>query len=287
MNISQVLSARLRAADEARSESLLTEQTLSQQISELQTEKDQLLEAQRLREQSSNFLVHDLRSPLSLVTGAINVLEMVLPEDILQANRQIFDLANINCQRMNRMIDSLLDIARLEAGETQLWLTSVNLLDLVKNVTDRMTASVESKSLTLHTVLPAELPLIKADEEKIDRIIANLIDNAIKFTSNGGRITLAVELQTEQVLISVTNTGPTILAEDRQRIFDRFTQISENSLRRRGYGLGLAFCRLAVEAHGGQIWVEPGEGGDGNRFIFTIPLESQILHSLIILDNNR
>lgn len=274
MSISQALSARLRAADEARNENLLTEKSLSRQISELQTEKEQLLELQRLREKNSDFLVHDLRSPLSLVAGAINVLEMVLPEDILQANRQIFEVANINCQRLKRMIDSLLDIARLEGGETQLCLTLINLPDLIKNVMERMSGLRQSKNLTLNMVLPAELPLIKADEEKIDRVLSNLIDNALKFTPNGGQITLTAEVQDEQVLVSLANTGPIIPQEDRERIFDRFTQISGTSLRTRGSGLGLAFCRLAVEAHGGQIWVEPGEDGDGNRFVFSLPLST-------------
>jgi signal transduction histidine kinase len=110
------------------------------------------------------------------------------------------------------------------------------------------------------------------DEEKIDRVLANLIDNALKFTPKGGEITIAVEEQDKHVLVSVANTGPTIPPRDGERIFDRFAQLSETSHQRRGWGLGLAFCRLAVEAHGGRIWVEPGEGGEGNRFVFSLPL---------------
>lgn len=275
MTLARALSARLRAADKARSESLLAEQWLSQQISELQTEKEQLLELQRRREQTSDFIVHDLRSPLSLITGALNMLEMVLPEDILQTNRQILELANINCSRMKRMIDSLLDMARLDAGESQLSLVPLDLPSLIKRAIERMVPMAQSKSLALQAIFPAEELLIEADEEKIDRVLDNLIENAIKFTPSAGQITIAIEFQAEQVLVSVTNGGSVIRLEDRERIFDRFAQSAGTSISARGSGLGLAFCRLAVEAHGGRIWVEPGDGGEGNRFIFRLPRSIQ------------
>lgn len=275
MSLAQALSARLRAADEARSEKVLAEQSLSRQISRLQTENKQLLELQRLREETSDFLVHDLRSPLSLIAGAISMLEMVLPEDVLQENHEIFQLADINCQRMKRLIDSLLDVAHMDVGETRLVLTEINLLDLLQKAAARMTTAVISKKLTLQTAFPVELPALLLDESKIDRVLDNLIDNAIKYTAAAGQVTLAAGLQNGYIHIIISNTGPTIPPEDRERIFERFTQGASVALRTRGSGLGLAFCRLVVEAHGGRIWVEPGEGGEGNRFIFSLPLPAQ------------
>lgn len=271
MDIAKALSARLRAADEAREEGLQAKQSLSAQLSALQTEKEQLLELQRLRVEASDFMVHDLRNPLSLVSGALNVLEMTLPPDILQANREIFNLATINCQRLNWMIDSLLDIARMEAGETALLLTEVNLAELVENVTSRLKNPAEIKSLSLSTAVPTDLFPLKADREKIERVLTNLIDNAIKFTPAGGQITVSVEAQAEQWIVRVINTGPIIPPANREHIFERFVRLSGETLRTRGSGLGLAFCRLAVEAHGGRIWVEPDANGQGNSFTFTLP----------------
>ncbi len=275
-NLLKALSARLRAADQIRSDTLLTTESLSRQISNLKTEKQQLLELQRLRQESTELIVHDLRNPLSLVTGVIHMLEMVLPEGILQANQEILELVLINCERMNRLVDALLDIARLESGAPELFLTEVNLPQLVNVVVKRMATLIDSSSISLQLFIPAGLPAVVVDEEKIDRVLANLIDNAVKFTPKGGEITVAAEKQDQHVLVSVANTGPTIPRHDRERIFDRFAQLSETSHQRRGSGLGLAFCRLAIEAHGGHIWVEPGEGDEGNRFVFSLPLPTQL-----------
>jgi signal transduction histidine kinase len=275
LSIAQALSARLRAADEARSKSLLAEKKLSQQISELQTEKEQLLELQRLRQETSDFIVHDLRSPLSLIAGVMSMMEMVMPEEVLHANREMLDLANINCQRLKRLIDSLLDIARLESSETELLLTLLNLSYLINKAVKRMLPTAHLKTLTLKTAISQKLPFIEADEQKIDRVLENLIDNAIKFTPAKGQIVVAAKVQDEHVLISVSDTGPVIPPAERNYIFERFAQLSGNSFRTHGSGLGLAFCRLAVEAHGGRIWVEPGSGGEGNRFVVRLPLSVQ------------
>jgi signal transduction histidine kinase len=275
MSILGALSRRLRAADEARSTSVQAEQQLAERVSELETEKQRLLELQRLRQETSDLIVHDLRNPLSLISGAINMLELTLPEDVLETNRELVDLVNINCERMKRLVDSLLDITQMESGEAQLMFAPENLSYLIQKTFDRTAAILRSYDITIQSSIPPDLPTVMIDEEKIDRVLANLMDNAIKFTPTGGRVTIVAEEQAENVLVSVTNTGPTIPPEDRERIFDRFAHASV-SKKSRGFGLGLTFCRLAVEAHGGQIWVEPGEGGQGNRFVFSLPTASEL-----------
>lgn len=272
VNLMKVLSARLREADEVRTDTFLTAESLTQQISYLETEKQKLLELQRLREETSELIVHDLRNPLSLVAGAINMLEMVLPQEILQANREILDLALTNTERLKRLVDSFLDIARMEAGAAELLLVETDLLGLIKTVVNRMIIAVQGTGVTFFLSLPDELPLVMVDEEKIDRVMANLIDNAIKFTPKGGQIAVTAERREGHVWVSVANSGPSISPEDQERIFDRFTQVADALRRRHGSGLGLAFCRLVAAAHGGRIWVEPGQGGEGNRFIFSLPL---------------
>jgi signal transduction histidine kinase len=159
----------------------------------------------------------------------------------------------------------------MESGETALLRTEVNLPELIKNVTSRLNNSAETKNLSLIMAVPTDLSPLKADREKIDRVLTNLIDNAIKFTPAGGQITVSVEAQAEQLTVRVINTGPIIPPADRERIFERFVRLSGETLRTRGSGLGLTFCRLAVEAHGGRIWVEPDANGPGNCFTFTLP----------------
>jgi signal transduction histidine kinase len=271
MGILGTLSARLRAADDARDAGLRAEDRLSRRVSELQAEKQQLLELQRLRQETSDFIVHDLRHPISNLFGIIKLLEMVLPEEVLQANRELLNMASAACEHMQLLVDSLLDLDRLESGEAQLKLDEIDLPYLIEEAIRRLAASIKRKKITVHSTVAAELPAVVADEEKVDRILANLVGNAIKYTPDEGRITVAVGLEDDHVVVSVTDTGPGIPPEDRERIFERFAQANGESAKRRGFGLGLAFCQLAVEAHGGRIWVEPGDEGLGSRFVFTLP----------------
>jgi signal transduction histidine kinase len=276
MGILGTLSARLRAADDARDAGLRAEDRLTRQVSELEAEKQQLLELQQLRQETSDFIVHDLRHPISNLFGIIKLLEMVLPEEVLQANQELLNMANAACEHMQLLVDSLLDLDRLESGEAQLSLDAVDLPYLIEETIRRLTASIKKKKITVHSTVPDELPTVVADEEKVDRILANLVGNAIKYTPDEGQITIAAELVEEHVLVSVTDTGPGVPPEDRERIFERFAQTGENRTRRRGFGLGLAFCQLAVEAHGGRIWVEPRDDGLGSRFAFSLPLSIQL-----------
>jgi signal transduction histidine kinase len=119
------------------------------------------------------------------------------------------------------------------------------------------------------------LPEVEADMDMIHRVLINLLENAIKYTPADGRITISARKEEEHVLIEVSDSGPGIATSDQQRIFEKYARIRRGS-RSKGIGLGLAFCRLAVEAHGGKIWVE-SEPGQGSSFLFTLPLrvESQ------------
>ena len=111
------------------------------------------------------------------------------------------------------------------------------------------------------------------DQSLLDRVLTNLIDNAVKHTPLGGLVTVAAEVLKGEMAVSVTDSGPGIPPEERERIFERFTQTTGEKRRRRGFGLGLTFCRLTVLAHGGRIWVESGADGKGSRFVFTLPLK--------------
>jgi signal transduction histidine kinase len=276
LSILSVLSSRLRAADDARKASLGHESQLIRQVSDLETEKQKLLELERLRQDTIDLIVHDLRHPISSLFGAIKILEMVLPPEILQANQQLVNIANLNCEHLQLMVDSLLDVARIEAGEAQLKLSPTNLGQLISEAIHRTIISAEMENITIHAAIPADLPPVQIDAEKIDRVVSNLLNNAIKYTPVGGQVVVSAKRQNEALLVSVVDTGPGIPPEDRERIFNRFAQLSGDQSRVGGFGLGLAFCRLAVEAHGGRIWVEPGDDGLGSQFKFTVPLLARV-----------
>lgn len=271
LNIMEALSSRLRISDQERSLGKYSERKLISQVGELQTEKQRLLELQRLRQETTDLIIHDLRNPLGSISLSINMLEMVLPEEILNENRQLIDIARHSCDRMMRLVDSLLEVSRIEAGEAQFRFALLNLGEVLQGVA-RNALLAHSRGIRMQVKLPNALPAVSADKEKLERVVTNLVDNAIKYTPDQGQITLAAELEENEVKVSVADTGPGIPENQRQRIFERFAQVSGDKHARRGFGLGLAYCRLAVEAHGGRIWVEPGEDGVGSRFVFTLPL---------------
>ncbi len=272
MSIMEVLSARLRVSDQARKLGESSERQLVSQVSALETEKQELLELQRLRQETSDLIIHDLRNPLGSISLALNMLEMMLPEDVLTANRAVLDVAHSSSERLMRLVESLLDVSRMEAGEAQFHFAPLDLVELVTSVTGRMLVAAE-RQVTIRKQFAPDLPLVLADRDKLERVLQNLVDNALKYTPDLGTVTVAVELQAAEALVSVTDTGPGIPQDQRQRIFERFTQVAGDQRARRGFGLGLSYCRLAVEAHHGRIWAEPGPGGVGSRFAFTLPLK--------------
>jgi len=269
------LSSRLREADDLITSTTRARRTLHTQVNELAAENQELLNLQRLREQTTDLVVHDLRNPLHSISGAVGLLQMVLPEVVLQENHELFELINHTCARMQRLVESLLDISRMEAGEAELALELANLPQLIQSAVTRVSPVMQSHGLASQVFMPAHLPRLPIDIDKIDRVLINLLDNAIKFTPNGGLISVKAEPRGPFIAISINDTGSGISPEQRDQIFERFARGNQGSSLVRGFGLGLTFCRLAVEAHGGKIWIEDGDGGVGCKSIFTLPLERE------------
>ncbi len=267
------LSARVREASETAAAEAVAGLQVRQTLSGLQQDHDRLLELERVRQETSDLIVHDLRNPLTTISGALDMLELTLPEDVQQTNSQLLHLARSASDRMQRLINALLDVARLESGQAPFHPAPTDLRALLEQIVTRQSLALENGQIGLFADIPIDLPTIVVDAEMIDRVLSNLIDNAVRYTREGGEIVLAAAVEGEQARISVADAGPGIPPEDRERIFARFAQVDKDKRHgRRGFGLGLTFCRLAVERHGGRIWVEEGEGGMGSRFVFTLPL---------------
>lgn len=270
-SIMSLLSGRLRASDNTLSTASRAGKQLAHQVTRLRTEHEKLLEIQRVRQETSDLIIHDLRNPLSVIYSAVQMLSMVLPEETLQANEDLLSIADSACKRMQRLIDSLLDVAKMEESEITLTLKPVDLKALVERAIAQQTVTARPHNIQLVAALIGEIPPVMADEEQLERVLINLLDNAVKFTPAGGLITVEVEPQATEVAISVIDSGPGIPAAERERIFERFAQVGGDQPQKRGFGLGLTFCRLAIEAHGGRIWVEPGPDDVGSRFTLTLP----------------
>jgi len=227
---------------------------------------------EQMREDLTHMIVHDLRNPLGSMMSSLRLIHAAFAErDETVPVTKLLRIAMRSGQKMYRLIDSLLDLGRLEAGETELNKTLVSPQSLVEEAIEQIQPVALNKEQNVTTRIFPNLPKVAADSDLILRVLTNLLDNATKFTPKGGDITLSVERTRQEVLFAVSDSGPGIPPESRQRVFNRFARL-DSAEGVKGTGLGLAFCRLAVEAHGGRIWVE-SETGYGSTFCFTLPLE--------------
>jgi signal transduction histidine kinase len=173
--------------------------------------------------------------------------------------------------RLSELVSKLLYTSRLDSGEYSLNKLLLDLPQEVQKVAKRFAAQAESHSLEVD--FPPDFPPVSADPEKIEMILTNLVDNAMKFSPQGGTITIKGESSENEVLISVADEGIGVPLRDRDGIFDRFYRVEDDSTKStRGTGLGLYICKTLIEAHRGQIWIE-GEPGRGSRFTFSLPME--------------
>ncbi|MBN1536652.1 MAG: GAF domain-containing protein [Anaerolineales bacterium] len=221
------------------------------------------------REFITETLVHDLRSPMSAVLGALNVIEETCHDSEHSHLNRAVEIAGHGAQRALRLVEAMLDIARLETGQEQATLDNIDLMALSRDVVGEFTTQCHSYGITLNNLISEDCTMVKADALKVSRVLANLLDNAVKFTPRGGEIVISAAQVGDEVQVCVSDTGPGVPPEYGDKIFERFSQVPGQMGRRRGSGLGLAFCKLAMEAQGGRIWVEtPPEGG--SRFVFTL-----------------
>jgi signal transduction histidine kinase len=168
------------------------------------------------------------------------------------------------------LINDVLDLSKVEAGQVELELADFSLREALERgvVTVRERATKARVQVTLE--LDPGVDLVHGDERRLRQVVFNLLSNAVKFTPAGGRIDVAAQRSHGEVRVSVSDTGPGIAPEDRERIFEEFQQTDVGANQREGTGLGLALSRRLIELHGGRIWVE-SELGHGSRFVFTLP----------------
>lgn len=227
----------------------------------------------RLRDDLTSMIYHDLRSPLANVVSSLDVLDTMLTDQADLTLRSLVAIATRSTERIQRLTSSLLDINRLEFGQTVGVRHPAGVEALISEAMDVVQAIAENKGQKIVVSIPPELPPVLVDDDMIRRVLTNLLENAIKFAASAGQIDVGGDRDGDWVRLWVQDNGPGIPISEHERIFDKFSRL-EDANQLKGFGLGLAYCRIAVQAHGGRIWVE-SEPGKGSRFTFTLPVASQ------------
>ena len=234
-------------------------------FAQLQQNFKRLQELEKLRDDMRNMIVHDLRTPLTAVIAGVEMLGSCGTLDATQ--RELMTIATSGGKTLLGMINDLLDVEKMESGKTRLDLDGLSGASLVTSAVEQVTSLANEARTVIVVDIATDLPRFAGDEKKLNRTLVNLIANAIKFTA-AGTVTITASATGEHVCFSVRDTGYGIAPEALERIFEKFGQLDSRKV---GTGLGLAFCKLAVEAHGGRISVE-STPGVGSTFAFTIPL---------------
>ena len=234
------------------------------------------LRAQLIENQTKDDFVaivsHELRTPLATISNVLsNALAGVWGE-LSDEARTEFKTGHTNAKRLANVVSNLLDMSTIRAGRVSLEKSQVDIPGLIHSVTESVKANAKKKGVALQTSHDPYLGLVFCDPEMIVRVITNLVGNAIKFTEEGGTISIAVRNGVEYIQVSVSDTGDGIAPENQSRIFERFQQVDRTyGTGEKGTGLGLAISKELVELHGGTLVVE-SELGKGSTFSFTLPI---------------
>lgn len=232
-----------------------------------------LQQTENMRRQLIGDVAHELRTPLTAIKGSMEGLI----DGVLPADAETFQAIHHEADRLQRLVNDLQELSRVESGAFELDLQAVNVSDLVSSTVARLGKQFEEKGVALETQVPSGLPQVLADKDRIDQVLLNLAGNALQYTPSGGNVILSAHAEDGEIHIAVTDTGIGIPPEHLPHLFTRFYRVDKSRSRAGGgSGIGLTIARHLVEAHGGRIWVVSSGSGQGSTFTFTLPVSSQI-----------
>jgi len=243
---------------------------LEREIGVRRQAEEQLKRLSEVKTEFVSTVSHELRTPLTSIKNALDLLRPALDE-LGEPQQRFVQIAQRNVRRLAHIIDDLLDVSRIEAGQMSFSFAPARVESVLAAVMTSLQPEAEKSSLKVALQVEPELPDIWADAQRIEQVVSNLLSNAIKFTPAGGRVTVTAERRDDDIEIAVADTGIGLSDEDRERVFEPFYQAGDSLTDRvKGTGLGLAISRSMVAAHGGDLLVE-SRPAEGSRFHFKVP----------------
>ena len=230
----------------------------------------QLEQVESMRRQLIGDVTHELRTPLTSIKGYMEGLV----DGVLPSTPETFDQIHREADRLSRLVDDLQELSRIEAKAYSLDLRPVAVTNLVQTTVKRLSPQATTRRITLRSNLPADLPPLLADEDRITQVLVNLVANAIQYTPEGGDVTISTARVDDEIHISVKDTGIGIPPEHIGNLFTRFYRVDKSRSRQAGggSGIGLTIAHHLVEAHGGRIWAESQGEGQGSTFTFSLKM---------------
>jgi len=245
---------------------------VSQQTNELEAEVARLREASHAKDEFIRITNHELRTPLDVIRGNIDMVLKGDTGEIPARTKEYLADALLGADRLTKLVNDMLDISRVETGRMKFFLENIELVKFLETIHTEFVPLAEKKHLTLYLACPDDLPPVFSDRGRIFQIIDNFLGNSLKFTPEGGSITISAKAEDSMVVVSVRDTGTGIRQEDQKKLFKRFPQIETTMIDGvKGTGLGLYLTRHIVEGLGGRIWAESPGLGKGATFSFALP----------------
>ena len=231
----------------------------------------QLEQVESMRRQLIGDVTHELRTPLTSIKGYMEGLV----DGVLPSTPETFDQIHREADRLSRLVDDLQELSRVEAKAYSLDIHPMTVSNLVQTTVKRLAPQARDKHIILHPNLPADLPPLQADEDRITQVLVNLVANAIQYTPVGGNVSITAARQADEIQISVKDTGVGIPPEHLANLFTRFYRVDKSRSRNAGggSGIGLTIAKHLVEAHGGRIWAESKGEGQGSTFTFSLKVD--------------
>jgi len=229
-------------------------------------------ELEKIKTDFVSIVSHEFRTPLTTIIVGVEMLKEGMLGDLTPRGKEVLEAIGADCERLNRLIDNLMELSRIESGTIYVEADSTDITDLVEEAVRPLKIQADKQGVELITDLPPELPPVAADFNKAVWVLANLVGNAMRYTDPGGTITVRVRQRGKKHFFSVEDTGCGIPKEHQEKIFRKYVQVSGPGRKGAGgVGLGLAIAKDIVMAHGGEIWVE-SDIGKGTKFTFTFPV---------------
>ncbi|MCJ7715885.1 MAG: ATP-binding protein [Anaerolineales bacterium] len=228
----------------------------------------ELEKAEDLRKQLIGDIAHELRTPLATIKGSMEGLM----DGVLQGDDDTYNQVYQETERLQRLVNDLQDLNRVESGAVQIEPENHKVKDLIETTRSRLIRQFEDKGVSLDLDIPDDLPLVYVDADRIGQVLINIVGNSLQYTSPGGEVLISAQKQNDNILLNVTDSGIGISAENLTHVFTRFYRVDKSRSRAGGgSGIGLTIAKYLVESHGGKIWAESPGLGKGTTFKILLP----------------